>query len=287
MRRGVAQNSRDPAFSSCTWPKVESELRHKTCSATQKESCLTHAQITVLGRVLGGPKNNAGTALYSDWPVDAGIGSEGWRLWKIGSTESGFPGINVTMGSPALAAIFTTPPIALDARAAQSALDFALRFDFDRDAAKIYATNAVFQHSAWADMSARSAHLERFRAHGGKMIVPQGASDPVFSLNDTLAWYHDLDQLNHGTAAQFVRVFPVPGMTHCRGGPATDEFDALEAIVDWVEHGRAPTQILARAGSQSPWPGRTRPLCAYPKVARYIGTGSIDDAANFRCESND
>ena len=270
------------AFGSCTWRRVAAELRHNICSSSADSACLTEAQLAVLGRVLGGPKNSAGEALYSDWPVDAGIGSEGWRVWKIGPSDRSFPGINVTMGSPSLAMVFTTPPTALPA-GPRAALDFALGFDFDRDAPRIYATTGAFRHSAWTDISARSAHLERFRAHRGKMIVPHGASDPVFSLNDTLAWYREVDQLNHGNAADFVRVFPVPGMAHCRGGPATDQFDAFDALVDWVEHGNAPERIIAHAGNDTPWPGRTRPLCAYPKVARYTGSGSTEDAANFQC----
>jgi Tannase and feruloyl esterase len=271
------------AFGSCTWQRVAVELQRRTCSPGSNGACISEAQLSVLGRVLGGPKNSTGKALYSDWPIDAGIGSEGWRVWKIGPSDKSFPGINVTMGSPALATLFTTPPTAVDARP-RSALDFALGLDFDRDAQKIYATDGLFRHSAWTDISARSAHLEKFRARRGKMIVPHGASDPVFSLNDTLAWYRDVDQLNHGAAADFVRVFPVPGMVHCTGGPATDQFDPFDALVDWVEHGKAPERIIARAGKQTPWPGRTRPLCAYPKVARYAGSGSIEDAANFRCD---
>ena len=272
------------AFASCTWPKVAQELKHRICSATKAESCLSNAQIDVLGRVYAGPKNNAGKSLYSDWPIDAGIGSDGWRVWKIGPASGGFPGINVAMGGPALAAIFTTPPTALRADA-KAALDFALRFDFDSDTPKIYATQAPFERSAWTDIAARSPHLEQFRARGGKMLVPQGASDPVFSLNDTLAWYREVEELNHGSAADFVRIFPVPGMAHCSGGPATDQFDAFGALVEWVEKGSAPDHIVAKAGSNSPWPGRTRPLCPYPQVPRYAGSGSIEDAANFVCQS--
>jgi hypothetical protein len=270
------------AFETCTWRRVLKELKTRTCSSSRTDSCLSDAQIDVLGRVYGGPKNRAGKSLYSDWPVDAGMGSDGWRIWKIGPAAGGFPGINVAMGGPALAAIFSTPPTALNADP-KSALDYALGFDFDRDAPKIYATQAPFERSAWDDISARSPHLERFRAHGGRMIVYQGASDPVFSLNDTLAWYREVEKLNTGSAADFVRVFPVPGMAHCAGGPATDQFDALAALVNWVEKGSAPDRIVAKAGPTSPWPGRTRPLCPYPQVARYMGSGSVDDAANFVC----
>ena len=65
---------------------------------------------------------------------------------------------------------------------------------------------------------------------------------------------------------------------------STDRFDAFEALVEWVEHGKAPDRLLASAAPTSPWPGRTRPLCPYPQVATYKGTGSPSDAANFQCK---
>jgi Tannase and feruloyl esterase len=114
-------------------------------------------------------------------------------------------------------------------------------------------------------------------------VLPQGVSDPVFSLDDTLAWYREVNELNAGRAVSFVRVFAVPGMAHCSGRPATDEFDAFAALVKWVEQGKAPDRILAKAGPGTPWPGRTRPLCPYPEYARYSGRGSIDKASSFRC----
>lgn len=270
------------AFESCTWRRVEPELKRGVCSSAKADSCLSDAQIDALRRVYAGPKDSKGKSLYSDWPLDAGIGSDGWRIWKIGPATGGFPGINVAMGGPALAAIFTTPPTALEANPT-AALDYDLQFDFDRDGPKIYAIQPPFDHSAWTDISARSPHLEKFRARDGKMIVFQGASDPVFSLNDTLAWYRDVEKLNSGSAAGFVRVFPVPGMAHCGGGPATDEFDAFGALVNWVEKGVAPDRIEAKAGPNTPWPGRTRPLCPYPESAQYKGSGSIEDAVNFVC----
>jgi feruloyl esterase len=270
-------------FGKCTWPRVEVELKRKICSSAKSSSCLSEGQIKVLGRVYAGPKDSTGKPLYSHWALDAGGGSQAWRAWKIGPANGGFAGINATMGASALATIFTTPPTAIGADP-QSEMNYALRFNFDRDAPKIYATAGPFHRSAWDVIAARSPHLEAFRAHGGKMIVYQGASDPVFSLNDTLAWYREVDKIERSSAADFVRVFAVPGMAHCAGGPATDQFSAFDALVAWVEKGVAPDRIVAQAGPGTPWPGRTRPLCAYPKVARYLGKGNIEDAANFRCE---
>jgi feruloyl esterase len=72
-------------------------------------------------------------------------------------------------------------------------------------------------------------------------------------------------------------------MNHCVGGPATDQFDALTAVVDWVEQGKVPERIAAKAGPASPWPGRARPLCPYPKYAHYR-SGDVNRADSFVCE---
>jgi feruloyl esterase len=134
-------------------------------------------------------------------------------------------------------------------------------------------------------MTAKSTDYRTFRRLGNKLLVYHGVSDPVFSVNDTIGWYERLAEANHGftSAKSFARLFLVPGMNHCGGGPATDTFDALTPIVNWVEHGVAPRSIIAQANPGSPWPTRTRPLCVFPRQARYDGSGSIENAANFKC----
>ena len=130
---------------------------------------------------------------------------------------------------------------------------------------------------------------------GAKLMVYHGVSDAIFSVNDTETWYRGLQSANNGNAADFARFYRVPGMGHCSGGPATDQFDMLASLVDWVENGRAPDQVTAsargagNAGGVNPevpagWAAdRTRPLCPYPQVARYKGTGSLESAASFEC----
>jgi hypothetical protein len=285
LRDGITAN-----FEACTWAHVEPSLNARTCSSTDQSPCLKPKQIAALARVFAGAHDSKGTQLYSDWPLDAGLGSTDWRLWKLGTADGSVPCLNLVLGAVSMASIFTTPPTPLisppepTSASLRVKFQYALQFDFDKDAKKIYATNQDFSRSAWQDIGARSPDLSAFRERGGKLIVPHGVSDPAFSINDTLAWYREVDEMNHGKASDFVRVFPVPGMSHCSCGPATDEFDAFTALVNWVEKGEAPDSIPARAGDQSPWPGRTRPLCPYPKIAKYIGTGSVDDAANFYCE---
>lgn len=270
------------AFEQCSTQKVERELRGVQCAGGKTAECLSATQITALERVYAGAVDGNGRALYSDWPWDAGLASFGWRMWKLGSSNPAMLALNIKLGGAALSAMFTTPPAAVkDDPEAQ--LAYIRTFDFSRDANKIYATSAQFPRSAWDDISARSSDLSRFRARGGKLIVPHGVSDPVFSINDTLAWYREVDQRTQGAAASFARVFPVPGMGHCGGGPATDQYDAFGALMKWVEQGQAPEKITAQAGPATAWPGRQRPLCPYPKVARYKGSGGIELAESFEC----
>ncbi|WP_044333019.1 tannase/feruloyl esterase family alpha/beta hydrolase [Sphingomonas hengshuiensis] len=271
------------AQAQCTSAKVVPVLRGKVCSGDKQAGCLSTAQIGALEGVHGGPKTSAGKPLYAGFPWDAGWSDMGWRIWKIGLANGQVPSINVMMGVPALATTFTVPPKA-PGIGPDALLGYATGFDFDRDADAIYATGGGFARSGWQDIGARSTDLSAFRKRGGRMIVPHGGSDPVFSVADTIDWWKGVDRANRGAAAGFVRVFPVPGMGHCQGGPATDRFDAFAALVRWVEQGKAPERIEAAAGPMSPWKGRTRPLCPYPLVAvPKPGAADSEKAENFVC----
>lgn len=120
-------------------------------------------------------------------------------------------------------------------------------------------------------------------------------SDAIFSVNDTKAWLARVRQRSGDATGTVVRLFEVPGMNHCRNGPATAPFDAIRAIVRCVEKGQAPIEIIATArgagsagGVNKDLPAdwstaRTRPLCPCPKVARYV-VGDLEQAASFRCD---
>jgi feruloyl esterase len=126
---------------------------------------------------------------------------------------------------------------------------------------------------------------------GGKMLIYHGQADPVFSVNDTIRWYDRLDKNLQGRADNVVRLFTIPGGTHCGDGVTLDKFDALTALTDWVEKGKAPERITASANPANKevpasWsPGRTRPLCPYPTYAAYSGQGDSEDVANFVCKA--
>ena len=278
-------------FNACTTERVRPELDRKTCTGDKSPDCLLPEQVDALVDIFAGPFNSQGEPLYSDWAWDAGIGGKvgetfynGWRMWKLGLYDGGFMRypINITLGSPALSALFITPPTPIPDNPSAH-LAYQLEFDFDTDAPKLYATTPEFPRSSFDLISARATDMSAFRDRGGRMIIPHGVSDPVFSIHDTRRWWEAVDGATVGQADDFVRLFAVPGMAHCGGGPATDSYDALTAIVDWVEEGSAPDRIEASAGDMSPWPDRTRPLCPYPLVAQYTGSGSIEESQNFEC----
>jgi feruloyl esterase len=127
-------------------------------------------------------------------------------------------------------------------------------------------------------------NLTTFSAHGGKLMFYHGMADPTFHAMDTLNYYKKMAKENGGMAKvqDWSRFYLVPGMLHCRGGEAAlDNFDLLSKLVDWVEKGEAPESVVATGTAL---PGRSRPLCPYPKHTQYMGKGDPQDAKNFVCQ---
>jgi hypothetical protein len=145
----------------------------------------------------------------------------------------------------------------------------------DVDAAALRASDPLVEPA--------STNLPTFSQNGGKLIFFHGDSDPWFSSLDTLGCYKSLAATNGGDdkVAEWSRIFPVPGMAHCGGGPSLDHFDMLSALVGWVEKGAPPESVVATGAA---FPGRSRPLCAYPKHAQYRRSGDTQDARNFQCQ---
>jgi feruloyl esterase len=268
------------------------KLSDLQCKSDKDATCLTADQVTALDRSMGGPKNSKGEQLYSDWSYDGGMGSGNWRFWKLESQVPpwDFYPLIATLGGGSLSYIFTTPPTTTPGTPADL-VNFLTNFNFDTDASKIFATDTTFTESAMEFMTppdVADPKLAEFKAAGGKLIVYHGASDGVFSVNDTINWYEKLAANHGGDASDFARLFVVPGMNHCSGGPATDQFDALTALMNWVENGQAPETIIATVNPANPelpaeWSKtRTRPLCVWPKIAKYK-EGDIEKAESFEC----
>jgi feruloyl esterase len=277
-------------FLACTAELVGPKLEAVRCAGPKRVTCLSAPQIAALLKLHAGARDPQGRPYYSGFPFDRGIGGkagnayyQGWRAWKLGPYDAPQNGAIIAgLGGASVPALFTTPPVAVPAQG-PAALAYLRSIDVHSAGGRLTATSGEFTVPVEEFMRASSTDLSAFRNRGGKLIIVHGVSDPVFSILDTLRWWEALNARAGAPAAAFARVFAVPGMNHCSGGPATDQFDAFTALVDWVERGAAPERILARAGDNAPWPGRTRPLCPYPAQARYRGSGSIEDAANFVC----
>lgn len=271
------------------------DINSLVCSSEKVAGCWTAQQVKSFARLMGGPKNSKGEQLYNHWWYDTGLADNDWRFWKF---ESPIPAWNnhpliATMGAGSLAYLFTTPATEVEGTPEQL-LTFLKAFDFDRDAPKIFATHGPFKKSAMEYMTPPdidNPKLESFSKSNGKLIIYHGQSDPVFSTVDLVDWYEKLDKNHKGKAQDFARLFVVPGMNHCAGGPATDQFDALGALVDWVEKGVAPAAITAKVNPENKalpaeWSKtRSRPLCPWPSVATYK-KGDAEVAGSFVCEIN-
>ena len=313
-------------YSACTDERVYPALEAYTCSPTGSNgntphggTCLTAGQVTALKRIFAGAFNSHGQRLYSSWFWDAGIWDPpsafgaGFALWNVGAPGPPSPtntAINLTLGAGAIPMVFTTPPVVTPVDGPDSQEGFIFNYNFDTDAPKIYATASGYRESAMDFMTAiqymvfNHADLRPFARRGGKIIIYDSVDDGIFSAVDLVHWYNSLLPLRAGPdggTQDFSRMYLIPNMAHCGGGPATNSFNAnmLAALTSWVEAGDAPGPIIAaNTNTTSPFPsgapfdprvaqnfptGGTRPLCPYPEQSRYSGSGATNDAANFVC----
>ena len=150
-------------------------------------------------------------------------------------------------------------------------------FDFDKDAARGDLPENLI-------MNATDPNMKAFFARGGKLLLYHGWSDPNVAAPNTIKYFNSVVDVMGGeaNASKSIRLFMAPGMGHCGGGEGPNTFDKIGALEKWVEQGIAPDKLIA-SHSTNGKVDRTRPLCPFPQVAKYTGTGSIDDAANFVC----
>jgi pimeloyl-ACP methyl ester carboxylesterase len=266
---------------------LQTDVPSCNAGAARDGTCMTPAQKNVLADIFAGPKNSKGEALYTGTWFDPGVGGVNFAQWHLGSPA--------TRDAGAVAFIFTSPPSTVAAFGATTGLQYALNFSMETDYPKMFATSVLYPESPWSFMTPpNEAELATLKDRGAKMMVYHGVADGVFSPVDTANWMDRLQANHKGDAASFARLYMVPGMNHCSGGPATDQFDMLAPLVQWVEQGKAPDTVLAQArgaganvvNTELPasWSAnRTRPLCVYPKVARYNGTGDVENASSFSC----
>ena len=238
----------------------------KICEAGGND-CFTPAQAGTINTLAEGVKINGETVFPGiPWGTEGldGTGASGWDLWIV--SEDG-PSRQLAYGETFLKNMALLPASGKD-------IDWKT-FDFDKEYSKIGMIRDI--------LNATDPDLSEFQKRGGKMISYFGWADPALNPMMGVNYYEAVrKEMGEEKAAEFYRLFMVPGMFHCREGYGTDRFDAFTPLMDWVENGKAPEVIRAsqmKDGSSI----RTRPLCPYPQVAKYSGTGDVNDGANFEC----
>jgi feruloyl esterase len=250
------------------------------CKGAESDDCLTEKQVAALKKIYSGPRSSTGEQIIPGFVPGGEMGPGGWLAWITGAGSN--KGLQFFFSTQTFANMIYNDP----------KWDFKT-FSLDKD-------SKLADEKLGSYLNATDPNLKAFRARGGKLILYHGWSDAALPPVNTINYFESVERkMGRRETASFVRLFMAPGVQHCGAGPGPDSFgsfvtsaqsdaqhDMSVALERWVEEGIAPDQIIAskRQGlaPKSP-PIRTRPLCPYPQVARYKGSGSTDDAANFVC----
>jgi feruloyl esterase len=227
------------------------------CRGADAADCLTSAQVEAATRIYAGVRNpNTGAEIFPGLEP----GSE--LMW---GGPAGGPAPLAVSGDLFKYVVFKDPR--WDFRA----------FDLARDYEAVHRIDS-------RDLSPTSPDLRAFAGRGGKLLIYHGWADQNVAPRSSVNYYAKLvETMGQQQVDGAVRLFFAPGMAHCGGGEGPNTFDALTALEEWREHGKAPAEIVASHLTPSGEVDRTRPLCPYPQVATYKGTGSLDRADSFFC----
>jgi len=224
------------------------------CKAGDAENCLTPAQLETSKKAFAPVTLKTGELVYP--PHSFGF-ENGWRMATAGGTPPNLPGDSFRILG------HQDPNWNLNS------------FELDADL-------ALALKNGGNDIDAINPDLSKFKARGGKLILYHGWADPGPAPENTINYVNAVNKSVSGKNSDWMRLFLLPGVGHCGGGTGPDQADYLTALEKWREGGTAPDQILASRNRQ----GRvdmTRPLCSYPQVAKYSGSGDTNDAGNFTC----
>ena len=269
------------------------------CTNGDNDSCLTAPQVNAAARIYGGPHTSEGQTINPGYLPGAEAYSDpafpnGWVGWVTGPDASSIAeAAGYQFGTNFFKyMVFNDPNWNLQT------------FNFDTDVDKALATSVAGQ--ALGDvLQSVNPDLSEFRAHGGKMIQYHGTTDYAIPPGNSIEYYRTVQSFfgtydrssSQSGISNFYRLFLVPGMQHCVEGPGANTFgqtvpgtdaahDVIKALEAWVEQGQAPTKIIATkyTNDDPTQPALfTRPLCPYPALARWNGTGDASDAANWSC----
>jgi len=234
--------------------------------------CLTPDQAKAIGKIYSGPVSNGKSVFPGFMPGSEAVmpgffgggTASGWMNMIIPSRPGAAPA-DFSLAENTMRYLVHKPP--------KPDYDCST-FDFDSD---------IHMLDEWGKLAdAKDPDLSNFRNGGGKLLMTYGWADSILQPMAGVNYYERALEKNGPETPGFFRLFMIPGMAHCSGGVCPDRHDAVTAVINWVEKGKAPESITAKQVEDNRVV-RSRPLCPYPEVARYSGNGSIDDAANFSC----
>jgi len=248
------------------------------CAGPDGPNCLTSGELESVNLIHEDIKGPGGRTL-TRFPLGHEDGGSGWQAWVTGASDPQQAADNRVALTGRMPAGYSFQDgylkyLAFDG--GDGTFDWRA-FDLDRDGPKLQPFMDVF--------SPTNADLSKLRARGGKLILYHGWADPALSALTTIAYYDDVVKKAGGRqqSDRFAALYLAPGMHHCQGtGSGPNRFDMVGALDEWVEHGTAPSRVVASHATNGVV-DRTRPLCPYPQVAKYTGKGSIDAAENFVC----
>jgi len=252
------------------------------CSRKLTSNCLTAAQVATIKKIYAGATTPDGKQLYPGYTASDPGGDDGWTLWITGFVPPNF-GVANPWGT--VPASFFEGPLqfsfqdqAMKYLVSDNPAYDSLSFDF-ADPSQVAQLNAVVTEYGG---NGENTDLSPFFDAGGKLLMYHGWSDPALTPFVSVDYYSDMAKTRAGGFKHLqdnARLFMVPGMHHCSGGPGPYNFDPLTPLIGWVESGVAPDRIIGEVPSS----GRTFPLCPFPDLAVYQG-GGVNDAANWVCK---
>ncbi|HEY4365404.1 MAG TPA: tannase/feruloyl esterase family alpha/beta hydrolase [Bryobacteraceae bacterium] len=237
------------------------------CKNGDAPDCLTAAQVDTAKKIYQGTRTESNGQIFPGIMPGSEAGQGGWGTWITGNTPGG--GSHTTLGMPFMRNIAFEDPN-WDFRTFRWERTQGIDSDVDYIDAKL---GPIFNNM--------NPDLKAFQARGGKLIQYHGWADPDISPLNSVNYFESV-QKTMGDSKSFYRLFMVPGMYHCNGGPGPNTFDTVAALEQWAEQGKAPEQFVASHSTNNAV-DRTRPLCPYPQEAQYKGSGSTDKAENFSC----
>ena len=250
------------------------------CKAADSDSCLTQPQVTALKKLYQGPRDAKGQQIFPGYEPGGEQGGGGWALWITGPAPG--KGLLFAFGNGFFSDMVYDKP------------------DWDYKQANLDESVAAADKKFAGVLNATETNMKPFESRGGKLIIYHGWNDSGISPLNTINYYESVEsKMGKQDTDSFLRLYMVPGMQHCGGGPGPDVFGQMGfsspndpqhnmylALEQWVEKGAEPSTVIATKEAASGSVGGvkvTRPLCAYPQVAKYKGSRDTNDAANFAC----